>query len=279
MEEKTKGQELYDHYSKTKRTPLSVPYKSTVITDRDAVDAILKAREAEMQDRFQSKLDELRRDEDAEIEVAQGTGADVAQITVKYANLRKEIEEEREMARRRIYEKEPQFENFLLLVDECRGVERREIIMKGILQIEIHSQYLEKLPLSGDELIRIKYSYDKMLLTLRQLLNKPEAKDNKIPSFEKCFRDYDFWTGLMTDPRILDKCESLENNTYKWKGTKEDLAGLAHVLNNRDKLIRTFSGQDLARIFCPYFNVDFKPGKEKSFQPDRAECEKFYYIH
>jgi len=220
MEEKTKGQELYDHYSKTKRTPMSVPYKSTLITDKDTIDPVMLEKG-----------------------------------------------------------KEPQFENFLLLVDECRGVERREVIMKGILQIEIHSKYLENLPLSGDELIRVRYSYDKMLLTLRQLLNKPEAKDNKIPSFEKCFWDYDFWTGLMTDPRILDKCELLENNTYKWKGTKEDLAGLAHVLNNRDKLIRTFSGQDLARIFCPYFNVDFKPGMEKSFQPDRAECDKFYYIH
>ena len=77
MEEKTKGQELYDHYSETKLTPLSVPYKSTVITDREAIDATIKVREAEMQDRFQSKLDELRRDEDDEIEAARGAGADL----------------------------------------------------------------------------------------------------------------------------------------------------------------------------------------------------------
>jgi len=57
------------------------------------------AREVEMNDRFQAELDLLAREQDAEIQAALKTGADVSLITKKFATIEKQIAFEKEKAK------------------------------------------------------------------------------------------------------------------------------------------------------------------------------------
>ena len=56
-------------------------------------------KEFEMNNRFQAELDALKREEEAEIQAALKTGANVALITKKYAAIEKVIEREKQMAK------------------------------------------------------------------------------------------------------------------------------------------------------------------------------------
>jgi hypothetical protein len=57
------------------------------------------AREVEMNDRFQAELDLLAREQEAEIQAALKTGADVSLITRKFAAIEKQVEREKQKAK------------------------------------------------------------------------------------------------------------------------------------------------------------------------------------
>ena len=57
------------------------------------------AREVEMNDRFQAELEALKREQDAEIQAALKTGADVSLITKKFAAIEKQVEFEKRKAK------------------------------------------------------------------------------------------------------------------------------------------------------------------------------------
>jgi len=57
------------------------------------------AREVEMNDRFQAELDLLAREQEAEIQAALKTGADVSLITKKFAAIEKQVEREKQKAK------------------------------------------------------------------------------------------------------------------------------------------------------------------------------------
>jgi hypothetical protein len=207
MENKSEGQILYDHYKETKRTPLSVPFKYSTIT-------------------------------------------------------------------------ELQFQKFILLLEETPDIEKIEVINDGITTIEIHRDYISKMELSGDEIKSLKKSYRKMLLTLNQLLTTPKSFKKKFPPLPDCFKEKKDWEIIINSIQLNDYFEPLENNTYKWKGNKNELAGLAHRNMNLGKLIDSIkTNQDLAKVFCSYFAVEFNPKEEKSFQPDRAKIYLFDWIN
>lgn len=65
----------------------------------------------------------------------------------------------------------------------------------------------------------------------------------------------------------------LSDGSYRWAERKKIyLAYLAQKLRNKDKLIDALkTNQDLARAFCPCFNVKFNAVHEKQFETDRAE--------
>lgn len=107
----------------------------------------------------------------------------------------------------------------------------------------------------------------------------PLSDNLQDPDLSPFFKDRKVWADLIKDPRVRDHFEIMSNGNFKWIGDKNLLAGFAHRLKNKGKLIESIiTNQDLARIFCKYFHVSFNSSEEKSFQPSRIKIEGFYWI-
>lgn len=133
----------------------------------------------------------------------------------------------------------------------------------------------------------IVYSTEKYLEFLEDFKNSnyqiksPTIKLNKtVPDFKDCFVNYDDFLKILKHPQI-EELYNFDNATkkYIWKGAKTELAGFAFRLRDSFYLLdNNMSGQDLAKLFCPFFNVKFNSKEEKQFQPDRAKEERFKFI-
>ena len=111
----------------------------------------------------------------------------------------------------------------------------------------------------------------------RIFVEKP--KFYPILPLPKCFIDKKIWEGLLLDPRLQDCYEKIDNETYRWTREKNLLSGLAFRLLHKQKLIDSIkSGQDLAKIFCPYFGIEYDLKDDRSFRPDRAMINRFDWI-
>jgi hypothetical protein len=97
--------------------------------------------------------------------------------------------------------------------------------------------------------------------------------EKKFPPLPECFLNPTDFKRIFNIPQIADIYEVHEDGTYHLKsGKKIYLACLAQRLRDKGKLIEEIkSNQDLARTFCPYFNIEFNSKHEKQFEPDRIE--------
>ena len=110
-----------------------------------------------------------------------------------------------------------------------------------------------------------------------KVIDKPT--DKILPPLPDCFIDKEYFNKLLKIPQVAENFTILENGSYKWTKNKNLLAGLAVKLLDKGKLIPAIkTNQDLARVFCPFFNVQYNEKEEKSFQPFRAETEPFNFI-
>jgi hypothetical protein len=103
----------------------------------------------------------------------------------------------------------------------------------------------------------------------------------KFPPLPDCFSDMDYFINvILKNPKVSDLFTVDEKGLYYLKKNKKAyLGGLAVRLLNIGKLkyfIKT--NQDLARVFCPFFHVEFNPVEEKQFQPDRAKTDLYSFI-
>lgn len=94
---------------------------------------------------------------------------------------------------------------------------------------------------------------------------------NELPELANCFLDNGEFIKIMSMPQIVDLYSISDDGKYHWGKSKIMLAVFAHKLYNTGKLNRSLSFQDLAKVFCSYFNMPYNPREEKSFQPDRVE--------
>jgi hypothetical protein len=111
-------------------------------------------------------------------------------------------------------------------------------------------------------------------------LEKVATSESKVfPDFKKCFFDYSIFEGYLSIPQVSELYE-FKNNKYYWKPKKKVyLAGFAYKILNKNLLIDSIaSSQDLAKVFCPFFNIKFNTIYEKQFQPDRAKIDYFKFI-
>lgn len=109
------------------------------------------------------------------------------------------------------------------------------------------------------------------------VINKPDNKT--FPALPDCFIDKDYFSELLKKPVISDHFTIQENGSYKWHGKKYLLGSLAVWLLNNSKLISDIkTNQDLAKVFCPFFNVRFNEYQEKQFQPDRIDFNYFDFL-
>lgn len=109
--------------------------------------------------------------------------------------------------------------------------------------------------------------------------NKKPNKD--LPSLPECFIDSTLLNELLNDYHFDELCTRLPDGSYKWNGSKIELAGFAHRLMNRGKLIGNIkNGQHLARVFCPFFKEPFNTRDDRDFHADRSSSsvEKFDWI-
>ena len=106
-----------------------------------------------------------------------------------------------------------------------------------------------------------------------------KTTDEILPSLPDCFNDKEYFWQLIQNPRIADYYTILDNGSYNWIANKDLLAGLAVTLLRKDKLSPVIkTNQDLARVFCPFFNVKYNEKEEKSFQQNRAKTYLFDFI-
>lgn len=109
--------------------------------------------------------------------------------------------------------------------------------------------------------------------------NAAPPPGKKLPDLPDCFVRREEFDEVMKYPQIQELYTQNENGEYRWAPNKKNkLAGFAHRLNNTGKLKPGLSNQDLARIFCPYFNIPFNPIDDRVFHPDRARFDEFNFI-
>jgi hypothetical protein len=101
-----------------------------------------------------------------------------------------------------------------------------------------------------------------------------------LPTLPECFVIKEDFFKYLSIPQVTDLYDIDEKGNYYLKqGKKAFLAGFAHTLKNKGKLIDTIkSSQDLAKVFCSFFHVPYNKIEEKQFQPDRAKIEDFFFI-
>jgi hypothetical protein len=111
--------------------------------------------------------------------------------------------------------------------------------------------------------------------------NPSDSINDSLPPLQDCLIDKTyFYNDILKNPKVSDHFTILEDGSYNWKRTKSLLAGLAIRLNDTGKINNDIikSNQDLARVFCPFFNVKFDPVREKQFEEKRAKTFDFYFI-
>ncbi len=119
-----------------------------------------------------------------------------------------------------------------------------------------------------------------VLINLPAQQKENNTKNDILPPLPECFIDAKFWNALLLDPRLKDQYEKVDNEKYKWIGKKNLLSGLAFKLLNKYKLIDSInSGQQLAKIFCSYFEVKFDLKDDRTFRPERALIDRFDWIN
>jgi hypothetical protein len=104
---------------------------------------------------------------------------------------------------------------------------------------------------------------------------------DSLPPLPDCLVDKDyFFNVILKHPKVEDHYTILKNGSFKWTSLKSLLGGFAVRLNDTGKINNDIinTNQDLARIFCPFFNVSFDPVEEKSFQHGRAKIYEFQFI-
>jgi hypothetical protein len=110
------------------------------------------------------------------------------------------------------------------------------------------------------------------------VINKPDNKT--FPALPDCFIDKNYFPELLKDPKISDHFTKMGNGSFKWNSEKARLGALAVRLFNKGKLIPEikWTNQDLAKVFCPFFNVTFNEKHEKQFEADRIDKYSFDFI-
>jgi hypothetical protein len=95
-----------------------------------------------------------------------------------------------------------------------------------------------------------------------------------------CFINKEDFHKYFSNPKVADLYFKNDEGVYFLKqGKKASLAGLAQILKNKGKLIDSIkTNQDLAKVFCTFFHVDYNKIEDKQFQPDRAKIDEFYFI-
>jgi hypothetical protein len=159
--------------------------------------------------------------------------------------------------------------------------------------IDINSYYvvydIRKLK-DFDKVIDIMARFQWLIMMFRNVesklynmeIEKPDwIHKTYFPPLTDCFNEKDYFINvILKDPRVSDLFTVDENDHYYLKKNKKAyLGGLAVRLLNTGKL-KTFikTNQSLARVFCPFFHVDFNPVEEKQFQPGRAKVDEFGFI-
>ncbi len=110
--------------------------------------------------------------------------------------------------------------------------------------------------------------------------NVPAEHIKAFPSLPECFKNKDDFYRYIQAPQVEDLYDTHEDGTYHLKiGKKVYLAGFAHRLKDTGKLIDEIkTNQDLAKVFCTFFHINFNRKEEKQFQPDRAKTDDFLFI-
>jgi hypothetical protein len=131
--------------------------------------------------------------------------------------------------------------------------------------------------------IKTEYRLKEYLTTSGIIIRLLENKfiDNKnLPLLPDCFRDKQYFLNILQIPSIEDLYIISEDGSYHLKDRKKaQLGALAFRLYELGKLkdfIKTT--QDLAKVFCTFFNVRFDSKYEKSFQLSRTELYDFDFI-
>ena len=108
----------------------------------------------------------------------------------------------------------------------------------------------------------------------------PDKTEKVFPPLPKCFVDEEYFWNLLKHPIIEELYTKLEDGTYIWKkNKKKHLAALAHRLKDRKlnkDIIKT--SQDLAKVFCPFFNVKYDAKGDKTFAPVSNTINIFDFI-
>lgn len=101
-------------------------------------------------------------------------------------------------------------------------------------------------------------------------------EDNDLPPLPDCFKDERELWRILNIPKVEDLYTLNDGKYYLQKDKKTHLAALAHRLLSLGKF-KDFitTGQDLARVFCPFFNVTFNKKYEYSFKKSKSELIDF----
>jgi hypothetical protein len=120
----------------------------------------------------------------------------------------------------------------------------------------------------------------KTMIEAGEYNKKADVKKNLLP-LPECFLDQKYFTTILSNPKVSDLFTKHDDGSYNLKkGKKAYLAGLAHRLWDTGKLNKKVlkNHQDLARVFCPFFNAVFNENEEKQFQSERAKTDYFNFI-
>lgn len=107
-----------------------------------------------------------------------------------------------------------------------------------------------------------------------------EKSAKEFPPFPECFINKEDFKKYINHPQVEELYSTDDEGKHFLKlGKKSSIAGFAHNLLNKKKLIDTIkTSQDLAKVVCDFFHVDYNKIEEKQFQPERAKIDEFSFI-
>lgn len=110
--------------------------------------------------------------------------------------------------------------------------------------------------------------------------SRMKSKERMFPDLPDCFIDKNYFLEVLDNPRVRELYTVMANGSYQWTDKKMNLAGFAIRLYSTGKLNNEIikSNQDLAKVFCPFFNVRFDIKGDKQFQANRADLSIFDFI-
>jgi hypothetical protein len=125
-------------------------------------------------------------------------------------------------------------------------------------------------------LSNLNFLYEQLEMKTKRENKQDKILENKFPPLPDCFIDPADFKKYFHAPQIADIYEAYDDGTFHLKkGKKSYLACIAQRMSAKGKLIEEIkSNQDLAKVFCPYFNVDYDDKHEKQFEPKRANQVK-----